>query len=53
MERFNFKYKNDIFVASLIILLVLLFLKAVFYYMSITNFHNIFLNLNNLLMLKN
>ena len=43
MERFNFKYKNDIFVAFLIILLVLLFLKAVFYYMSITKFHNIFL----------
>ena len=43
MERFNFKYKNDIFVACLIILLVLLFLKAVFYYMSITKFPHIFL----------
>ena len=42
MERFRFNYKNDIVVIFLIILIVLTFLKVVFYYMSITNLHHIF-----------
>ena len=40
MERFRFK--NDYFVVSLIILIVLIFLKAALYFMYLTNFHHIF-----------
>ncbi len=40
MERL--KFNNDILVISLIILTVLLFLKAIFYYMYLTNLHHIF-----------
>ena len=40
MERFRFK--NDYFVVSLIILTILLFLKTVLYYMYLTNVHQIF-----------
>jgi hypothetical protein len=40
MERL--KFNNDIVVISLIILTVLLFLKALFYYMYLTNLHHIF-----------
>ena len=40
MERLRFK--NDYFVVSLIILIVLIFLKAALYFMYLTNFHHIF-----------
>jgi hypothetical protein len=47
MERFRINYKNDTFLATFIILTVLLFLKAVFYYISITKFHLIFISDEN------
>ena len=40
MERL--KFNNDIVVISLIIMIVLLFLKALFYYIYLTNLHHIF-----------
>ena len=42
MERFDFNYTNDSFIAALIILTILLFLKTVLYYMYLTNVHQIF-----------
>ena len=42
MERFDFNYTNDTFIASLIILTILLFIKTVLYFMYLTNFHHIF-----------
>ena len=42
MERFDFNYTNDSFIIALIILTILLFLKAVFYYMYLTDIHHIF-----------
>jgi hypothetical protein len=42
MERFEFNYTNDSFIAALIILTILLFIKTVLYFMYLTNFHHIF-----------
>ena len=42
MERFDFNYTNDSFIATLILLTILLFLKTVLYYMYLADIHHIF-----------
>jgi|LakMenE18May11ns_1017448.scaffolds.fasta_scaffold9847207_3 hypothetical protein len=44
MERFNYKFENDYFVISLIILLVLVFIKSILYLLSLTKFRNIIIS---------
>lgn len=44
MERFNYKFANDYFVISLIIVVTLAFMKSILYFLSLAKIRNIIIS---------